>query len=397
MEGRVNERVVKGITVAILVTSFAYAFANSITAVLINEIVDAFTLTGAAQGLLSSMLSLGQMVAFLLNPLFQGRVSKMTMLLLSGLLQVVVLLVSGFAPTFVLFALAMVVLGMGGGWLDGGINSCMIDYHPADNPKYLGLLHGIYGIGSLLAPLAIQWLLLAMAWQSVLCCIAGLILLAMVLVALARKGAGRTDIQKSVQEERLTPRQVWAYLKNGRNLLLLGCAALTTMVQAGVNCWIVRYMFLAYDQAALGATCLTIYWIAATINRFLAPRLRVKPLVMLSGGALLSALFLSVGIFSGSAIVMCVCMGLVGLVTGHFIPMIVSVSAEGYHGSTTLTTSMSMFVMGIVRVVLPLAMAALTDSVSVAAGMSLPAIAGVLAALLCAAALWQRPQKAGNR
>lgn len=397
MEGRVNERVVKGITVAILVTSFAYAFANSITAVLINEIVDAFTLTGAAQGLLSSMLSLGQMVAFLLNPLFQGRVSKMTMLLLSGLLQVVVLLVSGFAPTFVLFALAMVVLGMGGGWLDGGINSCMIDYHPADNPKYLGLLHGIYGIGSLLAPLAIQWLLLAMAWQSVLCCIAGLILLAMVLVALARKGAGRTDIQKSVQEERLTPRQVWAYLKNGRNLLLLGCAALTTMVQAGVNCWIVRYMFLAYDQAALGATCLTIYWIAATINRFLAPRLRVKPLVMLSGGALLSALFLSVGIFSGSAIVMCVCMGLVGLVTGHFIPMIVSVSAEGYHGSTTLTTSMSMFVMGIVRVVLPLAMAALTDSVSVAAGMSLPAIAGVLAALLCAAALWQTPQKAGNR
>lgn len=391
METRMNDRVVKGITAAILVTSFAYAFANSITSVLINEIVDSFSLTGAAQGLLSSMLSLGQMVAFLLNPLFQGRIRKMTMLLFSGLLQVVVLAASGFAPTFVLFALAMVILGMGGGWLDGGINSCMIDIHPDDNPRYLGQLHGIYGIGSLLAPLAIQWLLLTMAWQSVLWCIAGLLLFAMILIALARRESGHEN-QSAVKEKRLTPGQVWAYLKKGRNLLLLGCAALTGAVQTGVNCWIVRYMLLAYDQAALGATCLTVYWVAATINRFLAPRLRVRPLVMLSGGSLLAALFLGIGIFSGNALVMCVCVGLVGLVTGHFVPMIVSVSAEGYQGSTTLTTSMSMFVMGVVRVILPLAMAGLTDSVSTSAGMLLPAAAGVLAALLCAAALRQSPK-----
>ena len=396
METRINDRVIKGITTAILVTSFAYAFANSITSVLINEIVDSFSLTGAAQGLLSSMLSLGQMVAFLLNPLFQGRIRKMTMLLLSGVLQVIVLAVSGFAPTFVLFALAMVILGMGGGWLDGGINSCMIDIHPDDNPKYLGQLHGIYGIGSLLAPLVIQWLLITMTWKSVLWCIAGLVLFAMILIAIARRGSGH-ETQSAAREEQLTLSQVWDYLKKGRNLLLLGCAAPTSVVQTGVNCWIVRYMLLAYDRAALGATCLTVYWIAATINRFLAPRLRVRPLVMLAGGSLLSALFLGIGIFSGNAIVMCVCVGLVGLVTGHFVPMIVSVSAEGYQGSTTLTTSMSMFVMGVVRVILPLAMAGLTDSISTAAGMSLPAVAGVLAALLCTVALRQSPKKEYSR
>lgn len=397
MDGRVNERIVKGVTAAILITSFAYAFANSITAILINEIVDAFFLTGAAQGLLSSMLSLGQMVAFLLNPVFQGRVSKMTLLLLSGLLQVVMLLVSGFAPTFALFALAMVILGIGGGWLDSGINSGMIDYHPTDNTKYLGLLHGIYGVGSLLAPLVIQWLLLTMIWRSVLCCIAGLLLLAMVLVALVRRGSRGAEVRESVREERLTPAQVWAYLKNGRNLLLLGCAALTAMVQTGVNCWIVRYMLLAHDQAALGAACVTVYWIAATINRFAAPRLKIRPLVMLLGGSLLAALFLGAGILIGNAVVMCVCVGLVGLVTGHFMPMIVSVTAEGYRGSTTLTTSMTMFVMGVVRVILPLAMAALTDAVSVGVGMSLPAIAGVLAAMMCAAALRQAPRKEESR
>lgn len=396
MEGRAEQRVVKGITAAILVTSFAYAFSNSITSVLINELVDAFALTGAAQGLLSSMLSLGQMAAFLLNPMLQGRVNKMTLLLLAGFLQVVMLLGSGFAPTFALFALAMAVLGMGGGWLDGGINSCMIDLHPTDNPKYLGMLHGIYGVGSLLAPLVIQWLLLAMAWRSVLCCIAGLVLLAMVLVALTRKGVG-VGGPKSMGEERLTPAQVWDYLKKGRNLLLLGCAALTTMVQGGVNCWIVRYMFLAHDRGALGATCLTVYWIAATVNRFLAPRLRVRPLVMLMGGSLLASLFLGAGILSGSAAAMCVCVGLVGLVTGHFIPMIVSVSAEGYRGSTTLTTSAVMLVMGVVRVLLPLTMAALTDAVSVSAGMALPAVAGVLGAALCAVALrWKAGEGTGE-
>lgn len=380
-------KVTKRVTFAILITSFAYAFVNSITSVLVNEVVDEFSLTGASQGLMSSMLSLGLMIALLVNPLFQGRVSKITMILVSGAVLIVMLLLSGSAPNFALFIVSFVFLGVGCGWLDGYINSTMIDAHPADNPKYLGQLHGIFGVGSLLAPLVMQWLLFGMSWRWVNVVLAAMILAAMVLVLFARQSGKGTGMFEKGQEERLSLAQVGEYLKNKRNVLLLCCGAMTSMFQTGILCWIVRYMLLAHDAEALGASCLTIYWIAATVNRFIAPRLKAKPLALIMGGALLASVCLAVGIAGGNAIVMCVCMGLMGLTTGHFIPMVVSECAEGYQGNTTLTTSVVMFVMGITRVIVPVLMAALTDIVSVHVGMGVPIIAGVLAALCCIGAL----------
>lgn len=373
--------IAKHITAAILVTSFVYAFVNSISSVLVNEIVEAFSLTGASQGLMSSMLNLGFMVALLVNPLFQGRVGKITMILISGAIQIVALALSGCARSAAVFMAAIVLLGVGCGWLDGYINSAMIDAHPADKPKYLGLLHGIFGIGSLLAPLAMQWLLRGVSWRWVHVVLAGMTAAAMASVLCAGRGEKQAGMFAREQEQRLSFAQLSAYLKNGRTILLLLCAAMTSMFQTGVLCWIVRYMLLAHDAQALGAACLTVFWIAATVNRFLSPRLRARPLALIAGGAVLASVFLAVGIISDSAAVMCVCMALVGLASGHFAPMSVSECAEGHQGSTTLTTSVVMFVMGITRVVVPLLMAALTDVVSVQVGMAFPIVAGVLAAV----------------
>ncbi len=387
MENRTNPPAVKGVTAAILVTAFLYAFVNSISSVLLNEVVAAFSLTGAAQGLLSSMLSVGYMLALLVNPLFQGRTEKLFMLLLSGLLQVAMLLLSGSASSFAVFLTAIVLLGVGCGWLDGYINSCMIDFHPHDSPKYLSLLHGLFGVGSLLAPLLMQALLLGISWRGVFFAIAAMTAGAMLCVALARRGAKGLDSRQQAREERLSLQQFGGYLRKKRNLLLLACGAMCAVVQTGLTCWIVRYMLLVHNNDALGATCLTVYWVAATVNRFLAPHLRVRPLLLILGGGALSAGLLALGILSGSAAVMCLCFGLLGLVTGHFMPMMVAECARGYQGSTTLTTSMYMFVTGIARVVVPILMADLSDAVSIQVGMSVPIFAGLLVILFAAGAL----------
>ena len=84
---------------------------------------------------------------------------------------------------------------------------------------------------------------------------------------------------------------------------------------------------------------------------------------------------------------MCLCCGLLGLATGHFMPMMVAECARGYQGSTTLTTSMYMFVTGIARVVVPILMADLSDAVSIQVGMSVPIFAGLLVILFAAGAL----------
>ena len=387
MESRSNSRVIRIITIAILSTLFAYGFVGSISNVLVNEIIDAFSLTGTAQGLSASLMNMGSLIALFVTPLLQGRIRKTKMIVLSGLLQVAALCVAGSAAGFILFATANAVTGIGCGWLDTYANSCIVDLHPQNSTRYLGWLHGLFGVGSLIAPLAIRWILGWSNWRGVYFAFAGVMLLSVGCIAFTSRKVENTGALSNTQESRLTLKEVGAYLTVKRNVLLLLTTVMTNMVQTGLTCWIARYMFLAYGEVALGATCLTLFWIAATASRFVMPRLKLRPLTIVMVGAFCATVLLSGGILSGSATVMCVAVCLCGFVTGPFMPMLIAECATGYQGKTTLTTSLMMIVGGVARLAMPLLTASVTSAVSAIAGMLVPAAFAVLAGVLSLAAL----------
>ena len=387
MESRSNSRVIRIITIAILSALFAYGFVGSISNVLVNEIIDTFSLTGTAQGLSASLMNMGSLIALFVTPLLQGRIRKTKMIVLSGLLQVAALCVAGSAAGFILFATANAVTGIGCGWLDTYANSCIVDLHPQNSTRYLGWLHGIFGVGSLIAPLAIRWILGWSNWRGVYFAFAGVMLLSVGCIAFTSRKVENTGALSNTQESRLTLKEVGAYLTVKRNVLLLLTTVMTNMVQTGLTCWIARYMFLAYGEVALGATCLTLFWIAATASRFVMPRLKLRPLTIVMVGAFCATVLLSGGILSGSATVMCVAVCLCGFVTGPFMPMLIAECATGYQGKTTLTTSLMMIVGGVARLAVPLLTASVTSAVSATAGMLVPAVFAVLAGVLSLAAL----------
>lgn len=387
MESRSNSRVIRSITIAILSALFAYGFVGSISNVLVNEIIDAFSLTGTAQGLSASLMNMGSLIALFVTPLLQGRIRKTKMIVLSGLLQVAALCVAGSAAGFILFATANAVTGIGCGWLDTYANSCIVDLHPQNSTRYLGWLHGLFGVGSLIAPLAIRWILGWSNWRGVYFAFAGVMLLSVGCIAFTSRKVENTGALSNTQESRLTLKEVGAYLTVKRNVLLLLTTVMTNMVQTGLTCWIARYMFLAYGEVALGATCLTLFWIAATASRFVMPRLKLRPLTIVMVGAFCATVLLSGGILSGSATVMCVAVCLCGFVTGPFMPMLIAECATGYQGKTTLTTSLMMIVGGVARLAVPLLTASVTSAVSATAGMLVPAVFAVLAGVLSLAAL----------
>lgn len=387
MESRSNSRVIRIITIAILSALFAYGFVGSISNVLVNEIIDAFSLTGTAQGLSASLMNMGSLIALFVTPLLQGRIRKTKMIVLSGLLQVAALCVAGSAAGFILFATANAVTGIGCGWLDTYANSCIVDLHPQNSTRYLGWLHGLFGVGSLIAPLAIRWILGWSNWRGVYFAFAGVMLLSVGCIAFTSRKVENTGALSNTQESRLTLKEVGAYLTVKRNVLLLLTTVMTNMVQTGLTCWIARYMFLAYGEVALGATCLTLFWIAATASRFVMPRLKLRPLTIVMVGAFCATVLLSGGILSGSATVMCVAVCLCGFVTGPFMPMLIAECATGYQGKTTLTTSLMMIVGGVARLAVPLLTASVTSAVSATAGMLVPAAFAVLAGVLSLAAL----------
>lgn len=387
MESRSNSRVIRIITIAILSALFAYGFVGSISNVLVNEIIDAFSLTGTAQGLSASLMNMGSLIALFVTPLLQGRIRKTKMIVLSGLLQVAALCVAGSAAGFILFATANAATGIGCGWLDSYANSCIVDLHPQNSTRYLGWLHGLFGVGSLIAPLAIRWILGWSNWRGVYFAFAGVMLLSVGCIAFTSRKVENTGALSNTQESRLTLKEVGAYLTVKRNVLLLLTTVMTNMVQTGLTCWIARYMFLAYGEVALGATCLTLFWIAATASRFVMPRLKLRPLTIVMVGAFCATVLLSGGILSGSATVMCVAVCLCGFVTGPFMPMLIAECATGYQGKTTLTTSLMMIVGGVARLAVPLLTASVTSAVSATAGMLVPAVFAVLAGVLSLAAL----------
>ena len=140
-------------------------------------------------------------------------------------------------------------------------------------------------------------------------------------------------------------------------------------------------MTLRYDAETLGSTALSIYWICVTVSRFAAPRIPMRPLKLFLYGVLASVVFQTIGVLSGSAIVMCVMSGLVGLVTGLCIPMLVAENAVGQEGNTSLATSMLLVTMCFARILVPIVMGSISSEISVSFSMLLPAFTAALSAL----------------
>ena len=378
-----NNRAARVVTAAALISIFIYSLVVSLPGVLINEVVETFSLEGTDEGLMGSLTSLGFLFSLFFAVLIQGRVKKITVMIIAYASQAFVLFVSGFSPTFVLFCIGCTLVGFSGGFIDSYSNSSVVDVRKNESAKYLGILHGLFGVGSLLAPLMFTWLLSYIDWRGVHYSLAIASIAVVLLIFLLTRRTGKKKDTTMVREQLFTKVDLYAYFKIKRNiaLSLTGFFAMFTIVC--VMIWIVRYMTLRYDAAGLGAISITVYWIFSTITRFFLARfVKRAPMLYFSLGAVMSGIFIIIGVISGSPVIMCIMMGLFGLCSGHFIPVLISECAVGYEGRTTFTTSIIMFFMCIARVSGPILIAFVSTQTSLMLGMMLP-VAGALAAAGC--------------
>jgi predicted MFS family arabinose efflux permease len=245
----------------------------------------------------------------------------------------------------------------------------------------LGYLHGIFSIGSLLAPIIAYGLLRHTDWRGVHYAVAAASILSALLISLLARGSGISGAVTALREKTLDIADLAEYMKSKRNLILALTGLLAALAQTGLLAWIVRYMAVRFDAAELGALSISAYWLCATINRFcLSQVIRRAPMKFFAIGAVLYAALLVAGVLSESPVIMTVMVGASGLVSGQFVPGLVSQCAVGYEGKTTLTTSFIMIVMGIGRIVAPLMMAFASTQVSFAFGMMIPAATAIAAA-----------------
>ena len=374
------------LTWSILFLIFGYAMSFNIINVCMVPLVRHFSLTGASQGLMSSMINLGSMLPLFLAPLFQGRVDKLWLIIVSSFLQALMILLGGLSGSFSMLLTSCLLLGIAYSTTDTYVNSYMVDLYPRDSAKYLGLVHGFFGIGGLIVPILLNHVLAWGGWRSAYyigALLFGLIALIFSVIALSvRKKA---DVPTAALEQPISRAMLGSYFKSSRNILLLLAGICFAAAQIGLVNWIVHYMSVRFEDAALGSVCLSLYWITTAFSRIFGPRLPFPAHKAQAVGALVSGILLMAGIARGSAMGMAVTCGLFGLFSGPCLPVLVGEAALGNADRTSLTTAVMMLLMSLSRMVTPLAMGSLTN-VSLVAAMFVPAVAAILSALFSALA-----------
>jgi MFS family permease len=376
-----NNRAAGTVTLAALISILVYSFVVSLPGVLINEVVEEFSLSGADEGLMGTLTSLGFLLSLFFVIMVQGRAQKITVLLISCLVQAVTLSICGFSPTFLILCIGCVFVGFSGGFIDTGCNSSIVDVRKLDSTKYLGYLHGLFGIGSLLTPLVFLWVLRYTDWRGIHYALAVASALIVLLIFPLTRGTGKKSDAPVMREHLFTKSDLLTYLRVKRNVFLALAGFFSMFSIASVMVWIVRYMTLRFDAEELGMLSISVYWVCATINRFTVTRVfKLHPMKLCVLGAIFSGASLIIGVFSGNAIVLCVMLGVFGLCSGHFIPVLISECAVGYEGRTTFTTSLLMFVMSVSRIAAPVMMAFIGTQISLTLGMMLPVVTALVTA-----------------
>ncbi len=380
-EGDSALRSARLLTAGLVMLIAVYGLLNNYQSVVLNSVVEAFRLTGGAQGIMTSMINVGSIAAFLTAPMLQGRLKKTTVLLIASALLAGSFALLGAGRALAGLIAASLLTGVGFGWIDANCNAVMVDLHRDKSAKFLGLLHGGYGVGGLSAPLLISALLAVVSWRTVSFLMGALILCAGVAFLLLLTGAKR-GVPAPTVEPRLTLGSVKTFLFRRKNALMLLATMLYSVTESGLLIWVVRYLTLQYDAEALGSVALSLYWVFATLSRFLAPRLPLRPLKLFLLGLVLAGAFLAVGVLSGSAVVMCVMCGVIGLVSGHCVPMILSEASADDPENSSLIASSFLVSMCATRSVSSLLMGALASWAGLRIMMLAPAVCAWLAALV---------------
>jgi len=333
----------------------------------------------AQQGDLFSVLFIGLLVSTTVVGPTLDRIGSKPVLVSASAMVTVALLAFALAHGFGAAALAALLLGVGGGWLNAATNALVSDVFPDDRGRMLNLLGTFFGIGALFVPLvvALFFNVLSIAGTMVLCAgVAGAstVLCAVLPFPPPREGAafsfaGMLGVAKD------------------RGVLLF---ALLLLFQAGnetaLSGWTSTYVGSVGWSPRVATLILVGYWIMAIAGRALSSRAQAwtgkERLVVISG-------VLSV---SGCVVLLVAAGWLPGLAFGALMtslgfsaifPTVLAMAGDRYHRFAGTVFGFLFTVGNVGSITFPWALGHISQAFGVRLGMLVP-LAGTVLMTACA-------------
>lgn len=325
------------------------AFLSSIFAIqgaLLTRVIEEFHPDSYGQGLIASLCSVGGCVAYISALFLIGRIRKTVLLWIGILIGAVSLALLTVVPGYGLFTAVWLLIGLGLGYMDALLSSCMADLY--SGPKGIRMmcnLHTVYGVFSMGTPLLFSAMLengvnyrliylVPAAWG---------LLMFVLLGAVNRTSAGEgTDAVRV--EEPMSFSRMLKVLKNGSLPIFAIAAVCHGFFLGGLNNWITHYVGVTLADS-LGGVALTFMYLGVLVSRFCMPYTGIPAdwFIRLAGfgaGALLL-----IGIPFGNGLIMCIATALSGLLFGAMIPCMMNVACENTPESSLLATSLLMLML----------------------------------------------------
>ena len=368
------------------------AFLSSIFALqgaLLTDIINFFHPDSSAQGYSSLFSSFGGMTAFIIAFLLVGRIPKMKLLQVGILTSVVFLVCLSFSKNYMLFIAAWFLCGIGMGFIDTLLSSCIADLYTGEQAtRMMCNLHTTFGISSMVFPAVYSSLKKAGAsWDKIYLFVAaiGLIIGTVLFLSERRRNTGSRSVESNVRdihnESRMTISEIFSILKQGAQPFFILAMFTHGMFLGGLNSWLTHYVSETLS-GRLGSIALSFMYVGVLVSRFSFPFLKLPAGKYLPFAGLVSGAVLAAAIPFKSDITVCVAAAISALFFGAMIPCMLDTACARLKNNSLLVTTSMMLSLYLGQGLASPILGALEKTVGLQYGMYLCALFMVLTSLV---------------
>ena len=284
------------------------------------EAVSILTFIVSGCTVLSSMFSAG-----ILNKFGTAKVTAF-----STAMTAVALLGFSLAPSFVVMIPIAVILGLGAGAIDSGLNNYVALNFKA---SHMNFLHCFYGVGVTLSPYIMSQALSSTGWRSgyryAFYVQLAITLLLIISLPLWKKGSSN----QQTEEEKGVSLTLWQMMKKSEIRQVWVIMLTTNAIEYACGVWGSTYLVAEKGfEVEQGALALTVYYAGMSVGRFVSGLIsnKISTWKRIGIGALLLAPAIVVMLLPLSGIFTVVGLFLIGLGNGSIYPNMIHLTPHNF-------------------------------------------------------------------
>ena len=343
-----------------------YGISLTVIGPALKEVQGEIVLTGSQLGLFTTFLSVGLIISVLAGGFFVDRYRIKSVGLWGQLLLALGQFTFSIFGSFPVGLFAFFMIGFGGGLIEIVVNTIISGIYAERRTAALNLLHGFFGVGALIGPILMGYLVEnGFGWRFgyQVIALASVVVLTLQLL---------TKYPEKVSSDKIDFSYFFKIMRNPYTLILGAMILLYVGSEMGINYWSVLYMETNLGIPKITASSfLTYFWLAMTFGRFItfmvAQKIGGKRLLLCL--TLLSVFVFSVFIFSRSGIAAGWALLALGLAFSGIFPTVVALGTDRFPEALGTITGFLMSFMGGGTLLFPLLIGAISDVSSLRTGM----------------------------